>query len=307
MPAATTRFFASLALVGAVSAPALVSAEAYQLDFDPPRTVGDRFHFEGEASSLDEVHTRIDGNTVTEQATEAEAFVSARCEVLAINEDGGIQQLAFEMIEYEFELNGEAFELDMSQRLIVTVIGDETSYTYEGGQAVGAGFEEALELLLDEPLDTDRDGLDVNRLMCADKPREVGETWEIDHAYMAESFAKDGEMLIDADLVTSQVALVEVSPNDAGVLMATVESEFLVESVALPAGQLPEFLKVEDSGMRVQMNGMLALDPGSLFGTQGAGMEMGFIAKGTAPDGQLFEVEAEFERKVQIQYSPIAE
>lgn len=295
---------AALAASVSVSTPAL--AETFQLDFEAPRQVGDTFEMRANGSMMQEVFTRVDGDTVEEVAHYGEAMVHARGEVLALNELGGVSQVAFELIEYEFETQDDALELDTTKRLIATAEDGEVSYAYEGGGAVGEGYEEVLGLVFELAMDSDGDGPETNTMMNAQEAREVGEDWEMNHAFMAEQLEEDGALTIDAEDMSSHVTLVEVADNEAGVAMATVEAELTATNIGMAEGQLPPFMKVTDSTIRFRIHGQLALDASSVYGMQSAEMEMAMLTKGKTPEGQLIEVEVEFEREAEVVFTPVA-
>lgn len=280
-------------------------AEAYQLNFNPPREVGDTFQLQGNGSSSSEVFTRVNGQNVHEETSYHESRVHANGEVLALNDLGGVSQVAYQLIEYEIEIDSEAIELDTTQRLVATVADGEVIFAYEDGSAIDAAYYEALALLLDDPLDSKADGNDTNRVMNAQDPREVGEDWEMDHAFMAQQLSSDGKLLVNPDDMRSNITLVRVAPNDAGVSMAAIEAEMTATNLRASEGQFPEFLKVTDSNVHVQMNGTLSIDPGSHYGTLNAEMEMALLVKGKSPDGQVIEIEIEFERETEVAYSPV--
>lgn len=299
--------FIAAALAASVGAVVPTLAETYKLDFEAPRQVGDTFEMRANGSSMQEIFTRVDGDTVEEVATHGEAMVHARGEVLALNELGGVSQVAFELIEYEFETDIDALELDTTKRLIATAVDGEVSYAYEGGGAVGEGYEEVLGLVFELAMDTDSDGPETNTMMNAQEAREVGEDWEMNHAFMAEQLEEDGALTLDAEDINSHVTLVEVAENGAGVAMATVEAELTAENIGMADGQLPPFMKVTDSVMRLRIHGQLALDASSVYGMQDAEMEMAMLAKGKTPEGQLVEIEVEFEREAEVVFTPVAD
>lgn len=290
--------FPAATLLLALSMPTLSSAEDYQLTFDRPHEAGARYAISGEAYIGQEMHQRVDGQATEEQSSFSEINMQGEIDVLAVNENGGVSELALTAGEYDIEINDEGVELASDMRIIATVEEDDVTYRYENGDAIEGELAELLGMFLDDLLDEDGDGGDTDAMMNCDEPRSPGDTWEMNHDYMIADAAESGELGLEDAEMESEVHFVQVNnANDFGEAMAEIEMSVEIEDFTFPTNEFPEWMLIKESGIAMEGGGMLPIDPTSHKGRHYVEVEMGFLASGTVPgQGVVVEVEFEMER-----------
>ncbi|MEM9415349.1 MAG: hypothetical protein AAGA29_07725 [Planctomycetota bacterium] len=296
MSIATRSLFPAAALLVSLAMPALAQAEeGYDLVFDRPHEAGARYTVSGEAHISEEMQQRVNGQATESQSTASEINLEGVVEVLAVNETGGVTQLAMTVGEYDIEINDQGVELQQDRRIIGAVEGDEAQYRYENGDAIEGELAELLDIFLDDLLDDEGEAEDPDRIMNIDGPKSPGDRWAMDHAYMVQSAVEVGQLSLDADKMESEVHFVELNEdNDFGTAMAVIAMSMRAEDFSFPSDDFPEWLAIKESYIEMEGGGMLAIDPEMHRSRHDVEMEMAFLASGEVP-GQGAQVEVEFE------------
>ncbi|MFI4862212.1 MAG: hypothetical protein ACIAXF_16225 [Phycisphaerales bacterium JB063] len=295
MSIAARTFIPATALLLSLAMPTLSQAQPYELVFDRPHDVGARYSVAGEAYISQEMHQRVNGDTMQEQSTHSEVNLEGVVDILAVNAAGGVTQLALTVGEYDIEINDIGVELQADRRIIGTVEGDDARFHYENGDAIDDELGELLEMFLDDLLDDEGSAGDADETMNLDGPKSPGDRWEMGHDYMVQSAREDGQIALDPDRIESEVHFVEVNEdNDFGTAMAVIELTMRTEGVTFTGDDFPEWMEMQESYIEMEGSGMLPIDPALHKGRHEVEMEMAFLVAGEVP-GQGVQVEIEVE------------
>ncbi len=167
---------------------------------------------------------------------------------------------------------GEATELTLEIQKFSVTRGEETKDELEAGTVVKATMKdgeetfvvndeivpESVGAILRSATEMSGEGNgDDNKAFGVDKPRKVGEEWELDIEEFLSTMPDDFPMSVDKDSIKGKVKLVEIvgeGADKAGKLTSTFE--MTIESMkGMPPGS-----DFKDSTMKVSLNGVFPLD-----------------------------------------------
>lgn len=200
---------------------------------------------------------RANGEAVEDTKEVWTAMLEGQREVLAVAPDGDPSAVKFTVKKFTRTSEGKTTEpLKAGSVIEGKHAGGESTFTVDG-EAAGKELAEVFKGLLSLSDPDDKTTGDENKAFGADKPRKVGEQWDVDGKEMAAIMPDDMPFLFDHDKTTGKLKLVEISVKD-GVKCGLIQGEVTMQISGMKG--LPAGFKADRAFLTVALDGLFPLD-----------------------------------------------
>ena len=228
---------------------------------------------------------KVSGDVQQDQKEEWSSTIDYVESIQAVNDAGDPTKSTVEIEKFDLVKDGETTQ-PLAAGTVLTVEnikGDET-FTVDSEEVTGE-LAVVLGIIFGEsPGEGDED-----KAFGVNKPRKVGEEWDVDITALLATMPKDMPFTVNSEDSSGTMTLVEIvgaGDNQAGRLIGLVN----LAIDGLP--DMPQQLKPKNSKVEVSLNGVFPLDQSRQPTEESTKMKMQFIGTMTTPDGQSISIES---------------
>lgn len=280
--------FAFFALVLTLLLPAgFTAAQEHQLTLDRERAVGAKFQIQVKANQKQTQSQTVNGQAVGSETHAFSGTMTAVAEVLSVHENKQVRSISLDIQKFEGESDGQPVIIDVTKKIVATADKGETTFKYEGGGEIAENAVEILDVLATFMLEDEPQGASEDEMFKLNQPRKTGSKWECNNELIAKDMNKGGELVIEPDGIESEFRFVDVA-EFAGKQAAVFEVTIEMNKFSIPGAQA-QGLKIAKSEGKLQMSGLVPLDPKSADGAMQMQMQVDITAE-IAVDNQKVSV-----------------
>ncbi len=258
--------------------------DAVLVPINRPEKVGLKRNLAIEADNSMKMAMTVDGQPAQNQDESWKAAVELTRTTDKVNEKGEATELTLEIKKMTLTEKGETSEV-MEKGTIVKAssVDGKDSFTVKG-EPVDEDAAKVLDMVVDISHTTKGD---ENKAFGVDKPRKVGEQWEVNVKELIATMPEDLPFVITEDATKGKMKLVEIT-GEGDKKVATLQGE--VEMAITGMRQMPPGFQTEASSLRVALDGQFPIDANNQPVREGIGMIIDFKGKFAMPDGKKAEM-----------------
>ena len=259
-----------------ILSPATMAAEpTYWIKLARPEKVGTRYIVSKKGSSEQSTRVSSQGKLLRETRRKMTVELDATVEILKVNQDGRSLKKKLTVIRCELTEMGQSKPLLAKGKVIVAETANgRTRLSLDGGV-----MPEATRKALDIIITTYSGGPADDEIFGSDKPRRVGERWQL-NAEAAVRDAATRDVTIQKADIEGTVTLTGVEKH-ASRRCLRLSARMKIRDFGLKKLQLPPGVLIEQADARATYGGLLPLDPKAPRLQSSHTMKFDMVMKGT--------------------------
>ena len=270
-------------------------AEDYVVKFDRSMKVGDKYGVSGAATEDVAKTISADGKIIRDEKSKSKVSIIADVSVLKVNKRGRPIAVACVIKSMEVERDGKTSPSLAKDSLVeITVVDKRQVCKIKGSEippAVAKPLNSVIRLAKFDSTDEDVFG--------TDKPRKVGEKWNVDKKRMIADMATTGLQLSPTNIEGSAKLLRTITVDGRECVL--VETQFKLNKLTTP--KLPPSLKIKSADMKVVSQTTLPIDNVTPIVASDDTMTIILVMEGAMnPKAPKMRIEVRNEKKRTLRY-----
>jgi hypothetical protein len=262
--------------------------------------VGDRYHFNGQGQSRQEVEMSMGGKLMPErsQSEDFSAELVADVEVLAINENDKPSQVTV-MVKSLTRADDGAAPVTLLENTVVDAVNEAGGVSYSiAGIAVEEKTQQAIKLFT--LLNRNKSKADEDAIFGTAESHVPGDEWPVDKAAIANFFSEDTGMQLVPDSIQGSMKFEKVESID-GVACQLLAGQVRMDMASFPG--VPADASLSGSSVDVSLSGAFPVDPSLPVAEKSMSMKMSPSLEYTS-NGITVEMRMTMERTVTSRKTP---